>query len=384
MLFNNRGWYSADQLTVVTFTANEYNSSYTAYSEPIKLRASGVTYFNGGNVGIGTTSPGVRFEVVDTTANWTGSFKNYTANAYGLRIDLSGSSGVQAALQVYTATGSGMIVTNDGKVGIGTTSPVNKLHVAGAGNAAGGNIHMGDNADASNTWSYLTGAHYNGATHTTGFSLIGGYSSSAANIVVIGGSIYEAHPSTQIQFWTHTATTHATGGSERMRIDTNGNLLIGTTSADPTTTGSSGRVVIQTANGGQAALTAFNPGTGATNIISLENGNGQVGRIQVNGSATSYLTSSDSRLKENVKPITDSSDIIDRLAPKKFDWKTGGKNAYGFIAQEAIEVFPEAVSAGDSEDEIKSPWAMDYSKLVPVLVAELQSLRARLAALEAK
>ena len=171
--------------------------------------------------------------------------------------------------------------------------------------------------------------------------------------------------------------------AERMTLDSSGNLLVGTTSADPSGSGSSGRVVVSTANGGQAALTAYNAGTGAVNIISIENGNGQVGRIQCSGSTTLFLGTSDKRLKENVKPITDSSDIIDRLAPKKFDWKTGGKNAYGFIAQEAIEVFPEAVSAGDSEDEIKSPWAMDYSKLVPILVAELQSVRQRLAALEA-
>ena len=85
---------------------------------------------SGGNVGIGTSSPSVKFQTVQTIADWTGDFKNYTAGAYGLRVDLSGSSGVQAALQVYTATGNGIIVKNDGLVGIGTFSPANKLTVA--------------------------------------------------------------------------------------------------------------------------------------------------------------------------------------------------------------------------------------------------------------
>jgi len=72
-------------------------------------------------------------------ADWTGDFKNYTAGAYGLRVDLSGSSGSQAALQVYTAIDNGMIVRNDGLVGIGTFSlaPSTRLTVAGAISATG-------------------------------------------------------------------------------------------------------------------------------------------------------------------------------------------------------------------------------------------------------
>jgi hypothetical protein len=92
-----------------------------------------------GSVGIGTSSPSVKFQTVQTIADWTGDFKNYTAGAYGLRIDLSGSSGSQAALQVYTAIGNGMIVRNDGLVGIGTFSldPSTLLTVAGAISATG-------------------------------------------------------------------------------------------------------------------------------------------------------------------------------------------------------------------------------------------------------
>jgi len=91
--------------------------------ESMRLTASG-------NLGIGTTNPSVKFQTVQTIADWTGDFKNYTAGAYGLRVDLSGSSGAQAALQVYTAAGQGIIVKNDGLVGIGTFVPANKFTVA--------------------------------------------------------------------------------------------------------------------------------------------------------------------------------------------------------------------------------------------------------------
>ncbi len=79
----------------------------------------------GGNVGIGTTNPsGVKFQSVQTTSGeWTGDFKNYTANGYGLRVDMSGSSSPQAALQVYTGSGTGFVVKNSGNVGIGTFTP---------------------------------------------------------------------------------------------------------------------------------------------------------------------------------------------------------------------------------------------------------------------
>ena len=84
-----------------------------------------------GNVGIGTDSPSAQLQVVQTTATWTGGFKNYTAGGYGLRIDMSGGSGVNAALQAYTATGTGVIIKNNGLVGIGTFTPSQKLDVNG-------------------------------------------------------------------------------------------------------------------------------------------------------------------------------------------------------------------------------------------------------------
>jgi hypothetical protein len=104
-----------------------------------------------------------------------------------------------------------------------------RLHVAGPGNGTGGNITIGAQTNNTAKWSYIVSTHYAATAEPEGFSLIGGYTDATSNKVVIGGQIYESNPATEIQFWTHTATTHSTGGSQRMVIDTNGNVGIGTT-----------------------------------------------------------------------------------------------------------------------------------------------------------
>ena len=105
------------------------------------------------------------------------------------------------------------------------------------------------------------------------------------------------------------------------------------------------------------------------------------GTITPNSSATtSYNTSSDQRLKENIVDAPSASDDIDAIQVRSFDWKTDGSHQkYGMIAQELQTVAPEAVSGdADSEDMM----GVDYSKLVPMLIKEIQSLRKRVEQLE--
>jgi len=119
---------------------------------------------------------------------------------------------------------------------------------------------------------------------------------------------------------------------------------------------------------------------------------GSISRVTTTN-AVAYNTTSDGRLKENLRDFTDSGRLIDSLKPRVFDWKNSdenGKNVVGFVAQEqhaADPIFAHigAVSVGDKDSEtITKQWQRSDSALIPILVAELKSVRARLAALESK
>ena len=128
----------------------------------------------------------------------------------------------------------------------GTTATfASQLIVRGAGNSSKGNIHMGAAGDGTAKWTYLTGAHYNADTESEGIALIGCYAANGANNIHIGGSIYESNPATTIQFWTHTASTHSTGGSHQATIDGSGNfnLLRGSHQINGTTVIDSSRQI---------------------------------------------------------------------------------------------------------------------------------------------
>jgi hypothetical protein len=118
-------------------------------------------------------------------------------------------------------------------------------------------------------------------------------------------------------------------------------------------------------------------------IIKLANNSGtEFGSIKIAGAATQFNTSSDQRMKENIQDANDAGAKIDAIRIRQFDWKSeygGAHQDYGLIAQELQPVAPEAVSEGYTEDDMMS---VDYAKLVPTLIKEIQSLRIRVAELE--
>ena len=110
-----------------------------------------------------------------------------------------------------------------------------------------------------------------------------------------------------------------------------------------------------------------------------------IGGITGNSDATTFVTSSDYRLKEDFKDIVDATGTINQLKLYDFKWKKSGKRKDGVIAHEADAIYPNAVTgkkdAIDLDGKI-SPQMVDYSKFVPLLLKAIQELSAKVTALE--
>ena len=201
----------------------------------------------------------------------------------------------------------------------------------------------------------------------------------------------------------------STGGNsrnERMRIDSNGRIQV------------NGTYVVDVArisvsfNGADSTGIGIiaTSASGGTLMKYLNSGGSQVGAITTNASSTSYLTSSDYRLKEEWVAVADASTRVNALKPVNFAWKLNGERVDGFLAHELAEVVPEAVAGAkdamrdeeyevspavlDDDGNVVTPAVMgtrsvpdyqgiDQSKLVPLLTAALQEALARIETLEA-
>jgi len=167
--------------------------------------------------------------------------------------------------------------------------------------------------------------------------------------------------------------------TQAMTLNNSGQLLVGATSFTGTA-----RVMIM-ADGTYATLECQAPGTGSYGQIQFVNGNGGVGSIVTNGTSTAYNTSSDRRLKTNIVDLTNSGTIIDSLKPRAFTWISDNSADVGFIADELQTVLPKAVfgqpNAIDAEGKpVYQMIDASQPELIAYLVAEVQSLRARLKA----
>ncbi len=187
--------------------------------------------------------------------------------------------------------------------------------------------------------------------------------------------------------------------SERLRVKSNGKILINRTNEDGT-----GVIHIAVNSGGGISVrTAVQS---SQTMLDFGNQNGVVGSIKTSGSSTSFNTSSDYRLKENAVAISDGITRLKTLKPYKFNFKADATTTVdGFFAHEVTAV-PEAISGtkdetedilyteddtipsgkkiGDVKEVQPVYQGIDQSKLVPLLVAALQEAIGRIEALEAK
>lgn len=154
-----------------------------------------------------------------------------------------------------------------------------------------------------------------------------------------------------------------------------GGVYFNKTVSDTTTPGT----IIE--GGAVGRIDLVNSGVGTSLCAAFYNANGQVGKISTNASTTTYATSSDYRLKGNVEMADGSSCLATVLTwpIRAFTWNVDGTHDIGVIAHELQAIKPVAV-VGDKDG--KDMQGVDYSKLIPELVAAVQYLASRVAALE--
>ena len=175
--------------------------------------------------------------------------------------------------------------------------------------------------------------------------------------------------------------TASSSGSltERMRITSGGDVLFGTTSA-PNGTSSYGGAIVSAGSSVLAQLRLSSSSTGTSNLANFYNNYGLVGSISTLGQATSFNTSSDYRLKEDLKDFN-GLEMISNIPVYDYKWKADESRSFGVMAHELQEVLPYAVNGEKDAEEMQ---AVDYSKIVPLLIKSIQELTAKVEMLESK
>jgi hypothetical protein len=159
-----------------------------------------------------------------------------------------------------------------------------------------------------------------------------------------------------------------TTNTERMRITSAGDVLIGTTGV-PNGTSIYGSAFTNDTDSANVLKMASSKSTAKT-LIQFFNPNGSVGSIQTNGSATAYNTSSDYRLKENVVEMTGALDRVAQLKPSRFNFIADSDTTVdGFLAHEVQSVVPEAITGtkdGMKDEEYEKTPAVYEDKVHPI------------------
>jgi hypothetical protein len=414
----------------------------TASTERMRIDSSG-------NVGIGTSSPSARLNVgggslptsgsgyslgissalgatrlttdASSKTNYIGSFYDDTAieisqgvtSGYVSGIVIGGRSATNAtvsdAIALYTRSLERMRITSTGNVGIGTSSPNLRLEVGGASTST-------TNAGLSNMQFYagFNGSPFGGVVLGAGLN---------GNSPTVAASRDGSGNGLPLLFFTD--------GSERMRIDSSGNVGIGTSSSGAklevsgsirTSIGSGGTLSLfetTTPRANHLVLGSDGSGsyinatyaTGGSGIIRFQTVSSERMRItdvgevwiagttdrgafnlQCNGTgvwgAGAYTNGSDARIKEEIEPISSSLEVVNKLNPVTFkykeNWSSDRATQTGFIAQELQEALADEVYIDGVVNDTSEYMSVAYQNIIPILTKAIQELSAKVEALEAQ
>ena len=365
--------------------------------------AEGMIINSSGNVGINTSSPGEKLDVngqirARAHDNSKGAFlnsdgalevyrsggdayidfKSSTSEDFDVRLQQS-DNGFLVRTGGDGATDERLRVDSSGRLLVGTSS--------GSYGAATAHEFVGSNSDYIFSLTNDTASDSNG--HRFSYLAFTGKQSGGEKsmLAAVNGAHDGAQDDTKgmLIFRTNSGSEGGIIPTERMRIDSDGKIFIGST-GDPSTASTDDPKVrlmpgeVSVVNHQSSSLHLNRTGNNGAVAKFFRNGGDLSGKITVTTSSTSYETSSDYRLKENVVELADGITRVKQLAPKRFNFIVDADTTVdGFLAHEAQAVVPEAVSGERDGEEMQG---IDQSKLVPLLTAALQEAIAKIETLE--
>jgi hypothetical protein len=392
--------YSATAITSGISGAAAY-LAFSTYGNWTNGNASEVMRLDqSGNMGIGISSPSQRLDVVTaTSAGLRVATSTATASTASLFLSVANnfSGASQAYVQCIGSGGSGVSQLAFGTAGAaGDTTATERARIDSSGNfllatttapsssgmslGTTGTVRQLLGGMTNTSWRLREGINVDYAVLTTNITDGGTQDNSGKSSWKMGmgyGNVIDNWSVYRSPAGSNTFTS-------LMTLNASGCLLVGTTTAQGTVGSfySSGNTLWATGtNSNNHPFVVQNTNGGSVNLVAFQTGSGNgstVGSITYNGSITLYNTTSDQRLKENIVDAPEFGNVIDAIQVRSYDWKASGNHQRaGFIAQELVTVAPEAVHQPTDAEEMM---AVDYSKLVPMLVKEIQSLRQRLSA----
>jgi hypothetical protein len=361
---NINGTVGATTATTGAFTNLAYTGTLTGSTGVLNIGSGQVYKDASGNVGIGTSSPSYKLDVTGSIRATTqvlgpnGSAATPSISSSGETNAglFFGDDGVGSHMAISTAGVERVRFDRSGNVGIGTSSPSSRFEVANNTSNAEVRISTAQNAYSSlylNAWS-LDRAQLRAEAGNPGAG-----SGTGSGI---------------LSFWTAGNPTM----TERMRIDSSGNVLVGATSVI-----GSGKVSVafdQGSNTGVAIKNTSATNTGAFLNFLNSTGGGQGAVYQASSVLTVFATTSDYRLKDNLQTLSSALDKVNALKPYKGTWKHDNSLFIGFIAHELQEQFPDVViGEKDAVNEDGTPkyQMVDASSasIIATLTAAIQELK---------
>ena len=374
------------QLTAGASAIDIASTFYGGSRRPITFTMDGekVRIAADGNVGIGTSSPVNKLHIVNSGNYQVATIQgdsNYTGVGGG-QLRIRGNTNVNKTIEVgyntstdvgfiqaYVNTGSAQTIClnpDGGNVGIGTTSPITKLHVAGTtsiiptyDSGSGYSYFLRMGYDTSGFYDYTI--KRNGSTGFLEFN--GTQGSTYVSYVFAGGDVYSGASGGTIGGFYFNSSSHgirrATGTNDVYCFTTSGTLYLGA--------GGSSTTHVRVLSGGDV-------GIGVSPSYKLDvNGN-------IHG--TGFPTSSDVRFKKNITPLQNSLEKIKKLQGVKYEWNefvNSRRDGYklnipiiGLIAQDVEQVVPEIVDHWKLSEDCQDARSIDYPRLIPLLIEAMK------------